>query len=288
MSPYVVAGATGRVGCVVAESLLARGEPVRVIVRRAEQGASWAARGAEVAVGTLADRAFLVEALRGARGWFVLLPEDVSAVDFHGVRRPLVEAIAAAARGVPHVALLSAVAAGVPGGVGPARGLAALEEALASATTMTALRACSLLEGAIGAGLGPARGAGIWPTLAPADVAVPMVSTRDVGGFAVEALLHPPPRSERVDVLGAGTTARDLATTVGARLGRALHVVEIPPAGHVGALVEAGLSPSCAEAVAELMHALAAGRLRPVGDRAVVGSTAATEVVSAFLGAARG
>ena len=46
---YVVAGATGRTGGVVADSLLQQGEAVTVIVRSAEKGRDWQAKGAEVA-----------------------------------------------------------------------------------------------------------------------------------------------------------------------------------------------------------------------------------------------
>ena len=52
-------------GAAVAEALLAAGQRVRVIVRRAEAGAGWRARGAEVAVADLANPLALATALRG-------------------------------------------------------------------------------------------------------------------------------------------------------------------------------------------------------------------------------
>ncbi len=61
---YVVAGVSGNTGKVVAETLLAQKQPVRVIVRSAEKGEEWKARGAEVAVAELDDVAALT---RGAR-----------------------------------------------------------------------------------------------------------------------------------------------------------------------------------------------------------------------------
>src|SRR5262245_22567326 len=71
---FVVAGVTGHVGSVVAERLLAKGQKVKVIVRDAAKGAAWSKKGAEVAAGTLEDTAFLTGALRGASGFFALLP----------------------------------------------------------------------------------------------------------------------------------------------------------------------------------------------------------------------
>ncbi len=52
---YVVAGVTGQTGSAVAETLLGQGKAVRVIVRSAEKGETWRARGAEVAVASLED-----------------------------------------------------------------------------------------------------------------------------------------------------------------------------------------------------------------------------------------
>ncbi|TIU87402.1 MAG: NmrA family protein, partial [Mesorhizobium sp.] len=50
---HVVFGANGRAGGETARALMADGEPVRVVVRRPEQGKAWAALGAEVAVASL-------------------------------------------------------------------------------------------------------------------------------------------------------------------------------------------------------------------------------------------
>ena len=50
---FVVLGATGHTGSVVAETLLARKQAVRVVVRAADKGAAWKAKGADVAVASL-------------------------------------------------------------------------------------------------------------------------------------------------------------------------------------------------------------------------------------------
>jgi uncharacterized protein YbjT (DUF2867 family) len=74
MRTFVIAGITGHVGAVVASELLARGERIKAIVRNPNRGAPWGDRGAEIAVGSLEDRAFLGKTLAGAAGFFVLLP----------------------------------------------------------------------------------------------------------------------------------------------------------------------------------------------------------------------
>ena len=78
---FVIAGVSGNVGSVAAESLLASGQKIKVIVRDHKKGEAWSKRGAEVAVGTLDDEAFLSAALRGAQGFFTLLPPNFAASD---------------------------------------------------------------------------------------------------------------------------------------------------------------------------------------------------------------
>ena len=79
---YVVAGATGRTGRVVADSLLQHGEPVTVIVRSADKGRDWQAKGAKVVVGVLEDAGTLQSVLAGADGAYLLIPPDHTAEEF--------------------------------------------------------------------------------------------------------------------------------------------------------------------------------------------------------------
>src|ERR1700704_6798162 len=73
---HAVTGITGKVGGVLAGTLLADGQPVRAVVRDAEKGASWAARGCDLAVATMEDAAALTSAFQGAEGVFVLPPSE--------------------------------------------------------------------------------------------------------------------------------------------------------------------------------------------------------------------
>lgn len=145
MAKYVVAGVTGRVGSVVAEELLARGERPTVIVRDSTRAADWSKRRATAAVGSLEDELFLSRTLDGADGFFMLLPENVPPHEFHEARRRMADAVAVAVakRGVRHVAMLSAIAAVLPDGNRPAKDLHYCENRLrACGATLRALRAC--------------------------------------------------------------------------------------------------------------------------------------------------
>ena len=47
---YAITGITGKIGGVLARTLLAANQPVRAVVRDADKGAVWAAQGCEVAL----------------------------------------------------------------------------------------------------------------------------------------------------------------------------------------------------------------------------------------------
>ncbi|HET7616939.1 MAG TPA: NmrA family NAD(P)-binding protein [Vicinamibacterales bacterium] len=274
MLKFVVAGGTGRVGSAVAQAMSARGAAPTLLVRRP-------GLPAQTVRSSLDDRIGVANALRGAHGFFVLLPESVNPDDFHGARRRMADAIAAAVHdsGVPHVVMLSALPAVVAQGSGPCEDLHYFEQRLReTGAVVTILRSCYFQDNVRDV-LMPARHAGIFPTLLPADAAMPMVATTDVGRFIAEALLAPSRGSEIVDVLGPMYSIRQVAAALGAALGRPLTVVEVPPEQHVEALTRGGLPPQIATAIAEMMACVRAGRVAPSGDRQLAGTTPINDTV---------
>ncbi len=287
MTTFVVAGATGRVGSVVANELRRRGHEVTALVRDTSRVTDLLAQGARIARGSLDDPAFLLGALRDATAFFALLPEDPVAPDFHEPRQRMTATMAAAVKesGVSRVVLLSATAASLAEGNGPARDLHELEAALATTgTSLATLRACWFQEN-IGAVLSPATNASIYPSFLPsADVAFPTIATRDVGQIAATELLSGPASAETIDLLGPAYSVRRMSHVLGRALGKTLRVVDFPAAAHVSVLMQAGLSESFAKAVAELYACTASGRIRPQGDRSITGTTTLEETVERLVG----
>jgi uncharacterized protein YbjT (DUF2867 family) len=276
MSVFVIAGITGHTGSVAAGELLAQGEKVRAIVRNEQKGAAWRKSGAELAVGTLEDAAFLARTLAGADGFFVLLPPNPGGDDFYQAQRRIADRIAPAVKesAVPHVVMLSSVGAELAEGTGPIKGLHYLEEVLrATGTKLTAIRA-SFFQENIASIIPAARQMGIYPNfLPPADFAIPMIATEDIGRLAAKLLKSPPPSSEAVDLAGPEYSARQLSDKLGAALGKPLRIVDIPPAGHIEALTQAGVPLPTARVLAEMYGALGSGLIRANGDRRVEGTT---------------
>ena len=261
---YVISGASGRIGSVVADCLLDSGHPVRAVVRRPEAAADWISRGAEAVVLDLCDSRKLTEALNDATAFFAMLPFDLSVPDLDQYVAEVVQSVSNAVKdaGVRHTVMLSSGGADLTEGTGPILGLHYMEQALAqTGTVLTALRPGHFQE-KFGDVLGAVMHEGIFPVFASsADTPLPMVATRDIAEIAVQELLADTRTSETVDIVGPEYTERQVA--------RPLEVVPIPEPGWMDALVKAGSAPHIAESLAELYRADEQKRLGPRGDRSI-------------------
>jgi uncharacterized protein YbjT (DUF2867 family) len=239
-----------------------------------------------VALASLDDGRALERALEGARGLYTLLPEDLAAADFHAHRRRMADTMAAAikTRSVPHVVFLSAAAATLPDGNGPAKDLHHAEAALrAVGTTITTIRASYFQENVLGS-VPPAKAEGIYPNFLPsADFPFPTVATQDIGRLAARCLVEQPTQSEVVDLVGPAYSVRQMAEQLGRKLGKSLRVVDVPAESQVEVLTRAGLPRPFAEAVAEMLACFASGRISARGDRVVTAATTLDETLNALL-----
>jgi uncharacterized protein YbjT (DUF2867 family) len=285
---YAVAGVTGHTGKVVAETLLAKAQPIRVVVRDQAKGAPWKSRGAEVAVASVDDEAALTGALSGVKGAYVLLPPDPATTDFFGSRARMVDALARAAvkAGLPHLVLLSSIGAQIPKGTGSIAALHHAErsfEKLGIGTTF--VRASYFLEN-YGGVLAPAKNDGVMPSFLPANRTHAVVTTTDIGRTAAQALLDGPRGRRVIELSGpADVTPADVAATLSELLGRAVNVVEAPLDAVVPTFMSFGISQQLAELYREMYDAFIANRItwEGTGDR-VRGSIGVKEGLRAMLG----
>lgn len=120
---HVVVGATGNTGSAVAETLLNRKQPVRIVVRSADKGAAWKAKGAEIAVASLDDVSALTKAFEGAKGVYLLVPPNYGVVAWLADQRARMDRAAEAVRksGIGHVVFLSSIGGHIAEGTGPIR-----------------------------------------------------------------------------------------------------------------------------------------------------------------------
>jgi uncharacterized protein YbjT (DUF2867 family) len=284
---FVITGATGHVGSVAAETLLAAGAPVRVVVRDAAKAEGLKARGAEVFEADLNDVGALGGALRGAQGVFLLSPPDLRATDFIGERRRftqrLVDALAAAR--VPHAVLLSSTGAQHPTGTGPIVTVHNAEKQLrASGLAASFVRAGYFVEN-WGAVVQAVRSDGILPSFIAAGRSVRSVSTPDIGDAVARALLDGP-RGVRVIELGGPTdvSPNDVAAAFSRILRKPVQVVEAPLDAVVPTFTSFGASEHIAGLFREMFEAMATGKVAAEPGEHVRGTTPLEVTLRALLG----
>jgi uncharacterized protein YbjT (DUF2867 family) len=264
---YVIAGVTGNTGSVVANTLLAEKQPVRVIVRDAAKGEAWKAKGAEVAVASLDDRAALARALTGATGAYLLLPPNGwGETDIAAGRKQLAASIlGAVADARPgHVVLLSSVGANHESGTGPIQYIYPLEKGLREiGIPSTFLRAGFFMENWAGLAKGAIDSGTLYYGMRT-DAKLAQVATGDIGKTAARLLLDGAPSGGVRIVQLAGPvdlTVQETADVIGKIAGKPITAVTVPPEATVGAFLGMGASKQIGELYAELAESFNAGKL---------------------------
>ena len=261
---FVVTGATGNTGSVVANALLDAGKQVRAVVRDVskESAKRLAGRGAELVVADLEDADALARAFRGAEGVYLVSAPDLRTRSFVSDKRKVVAGYATAVReaNVPHVVLLSSVGAQHDAGTGPIRTLHEAERVLAATGAATTfVRAAYFVENWASV-LPAAKADGVLPSFLPHALSIPMVATSDIGRVAAKALIDGPrgARARRVLELAGPSdpSPDDVAAAVSEILGRTVRVVEAPLDAVVPTFTSFGISEDVASLYREMYQGI--------------------------------
>jgi uncharacterized protein YbjT (DUF2867 family) len=258
---FVVLGASGNTGRIVAQTLLAQKKKVRVVVRDVARGQAWKEAGAEVSVAELEDSAALKHAFSDTEGAYVLLPPNFSSTevlaDNHRRTRTLAAALEAA--GVPHVVLLSSIGAQQTKGTGPVLGVHDAEAAFSrGSAAATFVRAAYFMENWGGALFGIAEG--VLPSFLLADKAIPMVATRDIGVAAARLLVEGGSGKRVIELAGPREySPRDVAAALARVVGKPIALQEAPEDAMEPALAAAGMNAEWIRLFKELTHGLNTG-----------------------------
>jgi uncharacterized protein YbjT (DUF2867 family) len=255
---FVVLGASGNTGKVVAETLLSQSKNVRVVVRDAGKAQAWKEAGADVCSADVEDGAALERAFSGAEGAYVLLPPNFSSTQVRADnnRRAITIAAAIEAARVPHVVMLSSIGAQQPDGTGPVLGLRDAEATFTRGrAAATFVRAAYFMENWSSALFAVAQG--VLPTFLLANKAIPSVATRDVGIAAARLLAEGYSGKRVIELAGPREySPRDVAAALARVVGKPIAVQEAPEEAMVSALTGAGMNAEWARLFTELTHGL--------------------------------
>lgn len=270
---YVVTGATGNTGSVVARKLLASKQTVRVIGRNADRLKELVAVGAEPFVCDIADQTALTKAFTGAHAVYAMIPPHPTAQDYRDNQDRSADAIASAIEkaGVRHAVVLSSFGADKPSGTGPVAGLHEFEERLNKISNLNALylRAGYFMENTLGqVGIIKQMGAMAGPVRA--DVKLPMIATRDIGEVGADELMKLDFRGHQTRELQGqrDLTMTEAAAIVGGQIENpGLQYFQAPDDQVRAAMVSMGMSQNFADLILEMAAGLNSGHMRVLEPR---------------------
>lgn len=265
---YVITGASGNTGKVIANALLDAGKKVRVLGRDAEKVKELTDKGAEAAIGNLDDVDFLTNAMTGATAVYAMIPPNFATDNYRGYQNQVADAQIEAAKnaGVKYVVTLSSVGAHLKEKAGVVQGLADMEKKwnAVEGINVLHLRPSYFMENALGQ-IDTIKNMGIMGSPIKGDMSFPMVATKDIGELAAKRLLELDFSGSEVQYLlgSRDVTYNEVAGIYGKVIGKEdLKYVDFPYEDAKKAMMEGwGFSENVADVYIEFMQTTNAGHL---------------------------
>jgi uncharacterized protein YbjT (DUF2867 family) len=272
---YVILGASGNTGSIIANFLLSKGEKVRVVGRDVGRLQSFVRKGAEAFAADMTDAAALTKAFIGARVTYLLLPPLNSREEQERESDAIAKGVKGS--GLRYAVHLSSYGAHVPEGTGPVTGLHSSEQKLNTISDLNVLhlRAAYFMENNLAA-TDMIHGMGLFGHALLPDLKLPMIATRDVGDYAAQRVLDLDFSGKQTrELLGERDLTMTEATAVIARgIGKPdLRYEQFSYDQVQQVLTQAGFSPKKAAVYIEMFQSINAGLLAAQEPRSPQNST---------------
>jgi len=273
---YVILGASGNTGSIIANFLLSKGQKVRVVGRDMARLSGFVRKGAEAFTADVSDAAALSKAFGGARAAYLMLPPITTREDQERQSDGIAKAVKES--GLRYAVDLSSYGAHVPEGTGPVTGLHSSEQKLNAISDLNVLhlRPAYFMENNLSA-IDMIRGMGLFGHALLPDLKLPMIATRDVGDYAAQRLLDLDFSGKQTrELLGERDLTMTEATAVIARgIGKPdLRYEQFPYDQVEQALVQTGFSRKKAAVYIEMFRAINTGVLAAQEPRSPENGTA--------------
>ena len=263
-----ILGATGNNGSKIADILIKRGEPVRLVARSANRLELLSGNRAVALAGDANNTEFLLKVFKDVDAVFTLIPPNPNAADFMQYADKIGESIALAleiAR-VKHVVNLSSIGAELPEGTGPIKGLHNMEERLNKIKGLNVLhlRASYFMENLLW-NIDLIRSKGINGSAVRGDLKIAMIATRDIAAFAADRLVKRDFWGSTVEYLPGprGLSLIEATEIIGRKIDRpGLSYVMFPYDEAEKGMVAMGLSPDMSRQYIEMNRAFNEGRIK--------------------------
>jgi uncharacterized protein YbjT (DUF2867 family) len=264
---YTITGATGNIGHLICQKLLAEGHTIRAIARTDKKLQALADKGAEIYTGSLEDTAFLINTYQGADALFAMTPPNFVSTDYRAFQNKLAQSHVAAVKdaGVKNVVALSSIGAHLLEGAGVVQGLHDFEKHLSELKNVNVLvlRPAYFMEN-IFMQIDVIKHMGICGTPIAPDVSQPMVATKDIADVAAEHLSNLDFKGHTIEyILGERNLSYpEVTRALGKALGKEdLQYVQFPYKDAHSSMVETGFSDNVADLLIELNKAINNGNI---------------------------
>jgi uncharacterized protein YbjT (DUF2867 family) len=272
---YVILGASGNTGSIIANFLLSKRQKVRVVGRDGGRLQRFVHKGTEAFAADLSDAAALTKAFGGARAAYLMLPPLNSREEQERQSDAIARAVKDSA--LRYAVHLSSYGAHVPEGTGPVTGLHSSEQKLNAISDLNVLhlRAAYFMENNLTA-IDMIHGMGLFGHALLPDLKLPMIATRDVGDYAAPRLLDLDFSGKQTrELLGQRDLTMTEATAVIARgISKPdLRYEQFSYDQVQQVLTQAGFSPKKAAVYIEMFESINAGLLAAQEPRSPQNST---------------
>jgi uncharacterized protein YbjT (DUF2867 family) len=256
---YLITGATGNVGSLVVERLIARGDRPRIFVRDADKARARFGNRVDVFTGDLAEATTLMPALAGADALFLITSgPELATLDELAAKT-------AKAAGVQHLVKLSSYDAreqNVGTGVWHAAGDAAIR---ASGVPFTLVQPTGFMVNALWWARS-IKAEGVVRS-ATGDGKIPFIHSDDMADVAIKALTMPEYVGQSLPITGPEALSyADMTAKIGAAIGRPLRFQSISDEEERQKMVDGGDLPKVVTAHLSIYRAIREGRLAAVTD----------------------
>ena len=289
MKTYVIIGATGNTGKPITLGLLEKGQKVRIITRSIAKAKALvnsaspnSSANAEIFEGDSSNTELLKKAFQGADAVYAMVPFNPAAPDYFAFQLTHVNAMAEAlkATGVKYAVTLSSVGAHLKSGAGVVQGLQKMEEAFNAIPGLNVmhLRASYFMENILGQ-IGAIKAMGAMGSPVKADMAFPIVATKDIAAMGLRYLLNLDFSGKNVNyVLGQReVTYNEIASVIGKTIGKPdLKYYAVTYEEGTKAMIQMGMGESVVSRMMEFIKAMNEGKVMEDAKRTSGNTTTTT------------
>lgn len=260
-----VTGSLGHISRPLTQILVKAGHQVTVVSSKKEKTAEIQAVGADPAIGSVEDVAFLTRVFSGADAVYTMVPPNFAATNWRGYISGIGNNYAKAikASGVKKIVNLSSIGAHLPEGTGPIKGLHDVEQTLNAldGVAVKHLRAGFFYDNFY-ANVNMIKHMGILGSNYRGDNHLPLVNPADIAEAAAEEIQQSFTGKSIRYVVSDEQTAREVASILGAAIGKPdLKWVEFSDADALAGMKQAGLPEEIAKNYTEMGMAIRENKL---------------------------